>query len=194
MAIVTTSFTLDSDLVTWDSPGGAYKGARPFGEITFTDTSVVPVVGVGDSSDAVFTGTLPRNFAYRMVEIRNTLFASDHTEASVVQPGQLVTFAENQVTKKHIMIWRNEGNTSSQVFSTAVTNNQVNSWTPAIGDVGVFTDVIDASDASATFVWHAINTVADVAAVTWAPYVRFYVYTIEQYRSGLMWEPDVVLL
>jgi len=173
-------------------------GIAPFGELVARLSTSVPAVGVGDTSVTILTTTLPRNYFYRLVELRIQTAATIETVMDLPEFAMACHYNENGVTVKDFAIWNqvHEMITSSSIAAYAgrnpsVTNDFLANWTMNAQDFkAINSDLIDASQGVSQFVVTWVNTQQSTGAMGFISYIRFLSYTIDQGVSAPVWTPQ----
>ncbi len=194
MATVTTAFAMTSDLFTFQHPGGHYVGPKPFGQLTFGrgEADTVPALGAGDVNVTTWTGTLPRNFVYRMVECRFGLATTAEAQLDNAAIGMRALFTENQVTTKTFPLFNTQalnagGAVAFPGINPAITNDHV-AWAQPWPPEGLYNDIIDASQGISNMQVTWIDDAPTTTAFTVTPWVRFLSYTVEQYNAAQVFD------
>ncbi len=79
MADITTATVSNGDLKTWDIPPLALQSIVPRGEVLFQGSQVIPAKLAADQSLWTLQCNFPRNFVYRLVEVRFWAVTDDST-------------------------------------------------------------------------------------------------------------------
>lgn len=187
---------------TFDRPNP--PGISPFGELVMTNISGIPLVGTGDTSVTTLTGTLPRNFVYRLVEMRVVISGPSEADMDLPEFAMLVTLTVGTGLPGQVKSFGLYNQTHSNVQhasiaafagrNPSVTNDFVTFYTPVIEDEkSISTDIIDASQGTSTaeVIW--VNTQADTAALNWNSFFRFLIYSVDQNIKSHIWTPTYTL-
>lgn len=182
---------------TWDSPGqkGLKTSNIPVGQVVMRTTATILALDPGDVGVYTTTGTLPRNYAYRLAEIRVGINAPGEATLENPEDGMLVTLTENQATLKEFMIYNQaiigsgvDDLKALQVRNPAVTNDFATFFGPNQRDPGLFTDVLDATKGQSQVVINWVDQAGNTGALGYLAYLRFLMYSVEQLRTGVIWQ------
>lgn len=196
MATVATGVTLEQDLHTFQVPGTlGGQGALPFGELVLSATATWPALGAADVNVLTITGTLPRGYVYRILEVE--MLAATTSNAFMADPEEAAMglFTENQVTERNfILVNQSMSNFGANTVSAfAATNpSATNDHQTVLGvrkdqNPGLFTDLIDASEGVSILQITWVNNRPTTDAIVVSPRCRFLVYTVQQFNSGQIW-------
>ncbi len=199
MATITQTISSDVVFRNWKRPPDPYLGPMPFSELKATSIDEIAILAGGNVGIYSFSTILPRNYAYRLVELRMQFASSSEGDLDNLQTGMEWVVTENQVTTKRFMTYnavafRNLSATLSsiQTRNPAVTNDFTTEQA-FMNPAGIFTDLIDASEGQSVMLGVIVDSVGTTAAIGTVFYARFLAYTVEQLNSGNVWQSTPVL-
>jgi len=185
---------LDFKMFTRPDP----PGIAPWGQLVARLSTSVPTVGVGDTSVTTLTTVLPRNYYYRLVELRIEAATVSEVSMDLPEPAMACHYTENGVTVKEFAIWNSShtminssGIAAYQGRNPSVTNDflanyQMNDWDAKV----ISSDLINASQGISNFVVVWVNGQPSTAAIGFISYIRFLIYTVDQGVSSPIWTPQ----
>lgn len=199
MATVTQTITSVISSRNWKRPPDPYIGSMPFSELTANGSGTLLALDAADIGVYSFSTVLPRNYAYRLVELRLEFAGTKEADLDNFQRGMEWVITENQVTVKRFLTFNSTavGNAgvgdAIQARNPSVTNDFVTEQ--AINNpLGLFTDIIDASGVQSILLGVIVNAAgAATDAVGVVFYARFLSYTIDQLNAGAIWTPSPVV-
>ena len=189
MAEVDTSITVA--LTRRELAGNPNSLVQPIAEIVGINQTTVAAIGAGDTGRITAQFNLPRNYAYRIQEMRTELFSSTNGGLTGYERIQMVTIAENQVTIKRIpmislafLAVGNDTTGGQRVFSAAAAKSFGTFFVPMAGDVGWQNDVHDGSDTNVIVTNTLICDTASTVEAVYQVYYRFLQYSLEDYYNA----------
>lgn len=197
MATVTQAIALASTLNPFDSPAAreGYKGSMPFGELTLAVQDTILALGAGDVGVYTTTGTLPRNYYYKLASIYCRVAGTSEAQMDNPAVGMACLFSENQVGEHFFGIYNEVRSVTTgsgafnaiQAANPSVTNDFITYYKPWGAPSGLYTDLIDASEGVSQFqaVWVDGTPTTTAMDIIWR--LRFNAYTIEQGKAAASW-------
>lgn len=196
MATITQTFTSILTRRPWTRPPDPYEGPIPFSEVTARSSGTILALGAGDVGVYSFSTVLPRNYAYRLVELQLEFSGTAESELEHLERGMEWVITENQVTVKRFL--------TKNVVSIPATLNAYQARNPAITNdfvteqeisnpLGAFTDIIDASEGQSVLLGVIVDPNPTTTAIGIEFRARFLSYTVLQLNAGAIWTPMPVV-
>lgn len=98
MAAVVTSTVGIPRTQIFSRPPDPYEGPVPVCEMLFSNLTLVPAVGVGDTGQFVYTITLPPTYVYRLLECHCSILGDTVAQVTRWTDGARCLIIENEVT------------------------------------------------------------------------------------------------
>jgi len=191
MANVVTAVAGIPTLQTFSRPQEPYYGPIPVCEIRFSNATLVPAIGVGDTGQYIYTMTLPINYVYRLLEAGVAIRGDTVSQTTRYENGMLVDLIQDGVTIGEFWLIRNGfGGAVDSPYEIGPGTN-LTFGSPFKIVEGITDYVIDAQVAASIVVTSYCPT-ASSNNVNMAPFFRFAQYTVNQFNAGAMHTPILV--
>lgn len=195
MADVTTAAVDGGTVTFWDIPQGVT--GVPRGEVIYQGSQLVPATENMDTSMFTLTLNLPRNWAYKMMELRVFAQAIDnatfvdydtgiHVTASTDKDGVSAVFSDQFILWNVLSASTAYVSTGRSFVFSNPTDINFTEYARVPQLPGYF---LDASDGGRLFLRWCNDTTDDTNAITIGWYAKLYQYSVEQIRSWAVHQP-----
>lgn len=192
MATVTTQTASSGQILNWDTPPGV--SGYPRGEIVFAGIQTIPLKDAANVSIWELTCTLPRNFVWRLAELRfeaesdaEAVFDDWERGARVRISANAGSFIDDFGCFSSTRVYTQSQN--SMPFTVGATNDIFETFETAKLP-GYFIDA--RQDASIVLTW--LDVTSDSTAITTARFrIRCFMYTQEDLLNYAIHVPNGVL-
>lgn len=184
MATILTSSADPGSLVTWNVPGGATlpRTRIPRGERVYRGSQVIAIKDAANISVWTLTATLPRNFCYKLVEMRVRGDFTSAAEAIDIEPGAKATLTDDVASDSFDLVLPSqltgEADPAAKGYRWSATGLI---WTFGMEAASLPATFLKAQAADATVIVNWIDQSSDASATyTLFWYIRLFVFDVDQ--------------